>query len=522
MQKTSRFTKKLHVESLPTPPEGSHIFSWGELLYSTGHRISIPENYPLIGMLPVHKLVERTKLVEDHMLAILGSLPKKIQTNYRAPIWTRKAYTKMFEKFDYHPPLQDIKLRYPKEWNFATYATINEYKYMDGTRITPFEATTKNSDSTPGYPKFDFFKTEQDYLDAHGLQEYYEVWDLIKEPKFSKRPLWWTFLKVEPVKQEKLKNEDFRMIMCTDPVYTRIGARFEQHQNDLMKEHTTTNEGQVGWTPFKGGLHFTLKRLEKHPYIVETDWTRFDGTIPSELLRHIKTIRYFFLHPQYRTTDNYRRYKWYVDSLIDKYVLLPTGEVTIITKGNPSGQISTTTDNIMVNTFLTAFEWAYWQNKLGNDITCKGDPYGRYQKDVTMICYGDDRLMSVEDKPDPAHIIEMYKNVFGMWIKPDNFKITTSLEGTSFCGFTFRKVNGFWRGSVNVEKLLSTLVYPVKQLPDINALWTKLISLRLLTEYSDDDVKILLERAIYNVECAMRADGVEPPLLPVNFFTNLW
>ena len=54
-----------------------------------------------------------------------------------------------------------------------------------------------------------------------------------------------------------------------------------------------------------------------------------------------------------------RVYKWYCRNLVNRFVILPSGEVTLQNRGNPSGQISTTMDNNMINYWLQAFEFKY-------------------------------------------------------------------------------------------------------------------------------------------------------------------
>ena len=143
-------------------------------------------------------------------------------------------------------------------------------------------------------------------------------------------------------------------------------AGIDQHQNNLSKLHTETHAGQCGWCPFKGGFQKMCERLaSKDGTFVEFDWTRFDGTIPPALFKRIKMLRWQYICTEHR--QRYQHiYRWYVKNLMRRYVLLPSGEVTIQRKGNPSGQISTTIDNNMVNYWLQAFEFArvlYWAQR---------------------------------------------------------------------------------------------------------------------------------------------------------------
>nr|QKN88805.1 MAG: RNA-dependent RNA polymerase [Astroviridae sp.] len=422
----------------------------------------------------------------------------------------------MFEKFSYFEPDENIAENYSDCWNFAARACYEEYKYMLDSKLTPIISTQKNMESTPGFPKFLVYDSEIDYLDDCGNLEYVKIWENVP----TGRPIWWTFLKTETLKRKKIEQNDIRMIMCTDPVYTRYGAVFEEHQNKLMKERTETHQAQIGWCPFFGGLDSRLRRLEKHPIYIEMDWTRFDGTIPREVFLFVKELRYFFLEASAKTEDNFQRWSWYVDNLVYKTVLLPTGEVTQINTGNPSGQISTTTDNNMCNTFLTAFEIAYQQKC----ATGKVPTFKWYQENVEMICYGDDRLMSISSDVsyDPKLTIEMYKKVFGMWVKEENLKVSRTLQGLSFCGFTFARKDGRWIGVANHEKLLSSLVEPVKRLKDVQSLWTKLVSLRLMCDNSPKDVTDYLDRQIWRVESFCKKQGIDLPRLPASFFSLLW
>ncbi|QCO31431.1 RdRp [Passerine astrovirus 4] len=397
---------------------------------------------------------------------------------------------------------------------------MDEYSYMANSIILSPLQTEKNMESTPAFPKFILYNTEKDYIEDCGWREYIDVWNM--KPEERGVPLWWVFLKNETLKKKKIEDDDIRMIMCTDPVFTRFGAAFDQHQNTLMKEQTEQRQAQTGWTPFYGGLDLRLKRLEKnHDTFVELDWTRYDGTIPPELFWHIKQIRWFLHADEYKTPENKARYDWYVQNLIKKAALLPTGEVCVIPKGNPSGQISTTTDNNMVNTFLTAFEIGYFWKKYNGRVPTVQE----YRENVDSICYGDDRVLAFNSKHikyDPSEIPQLYKTVFGMWVKPENIKTSKTLQGLSFCGMTFVQVDGHWYGTPNVNKILSTIEHPVKRLPDIQSLWGKLVSLRILLEHADAEPRDYVDRQIYRVEQYAKQEGIKLPEVPSKFYRDIW
>lgn len=476
----------------------------------------MPDEYPVIATIPVNKLVERRTKVHDPLLSILTPWRQEV---YDSTTWTSKAYTKIFEKFDYGEACE-IEKEHTDLWDFATNVVLKEYAYMEGSIVLSPIQTEKNMESTPAFPKFLLYDSESDYVADKGWGEYIELWNMKQSDR--RRPLWWVFLKNEVLKKKKIADDDIRMIMCTDPTFTRFGAAFDQHQNSLMKGMTETHHAQVGWTPFFGGLDQRVKRLEtRGNQFVELDWTRYDGTIPVEVFSHIKNIRWHFHANEYKSWDNWQRYQWYVSNLINKVALLPTGEVTYIKKGNPSGQISTTVDNNMVNTFLTAFELAYLYKKQHGKIPTVKE----YYDNVDMLIYGDDRLLSVNRNfvtYEHELIPEMYKKIFGMWVKPENIKVSTKPEGLSFCGLTIIKKGPFYYGIPNVDKILSTLENPVRKLPDIQSLYGKLISLRILCEYADEDTRQYVEEQIYRVKEHCLAEGIDLPKVGPDFYKNIW
>lgn len=411
-------------------------------------------------------------------------MPKfKGDLEFAPTTWGPKAYLRSFEKFFYKHPMDNIAKKFPTEWAFATWALKREYSFMFDTTVIPMVATDKNMDSTPALPKAEYYKTELDYIEEFGYTKYIEEYNRILDGE-RPIPLWYLFLKKEILKKKKIDDSDIRQILCTDPCYCRIGLMFEQHQNELMKEKTHLRHGQCGWSPFEGGWDELMRRLIKpgNKYI-EMDWSRYDGTIPSEVFFHIKNIRFSMLSAEYKTKENRQLYQWYCKHLIDRYVILPSGEITKQTRGNPSGQVSTTMDNNMVNTFLQAFEFIHI-NKL--DIDTAKEKW----EDYDTIVYGDDRITSTPLCPHDykERVIEMYANIFGMWVKPENVRVTDTIVGLSFCGFT-DVFDGKYHLPVptNVSKLVASIVTPTKKLQDAESLYGKILSMKVLMHNLPDD-----------------------------------
>lgn len=426
-----------------------------------------------MGSLPIHRPILDYEVPDDPLVRLLPSNPPSQHVAYAPSVWGKRAYSKSFEKFFYAEPSDFFSL-YPDSVKFADRALMTHYHYLRDSRVMHITATEKNLDSTTAIPKSEHWPTEKDYLESNGWAPYLHEFARI-DAGAKPRVLWYLFLKKEILKREKIDAADIRQIVCSDPIYARIGAALEQDQNNRMKKNTHISSGQCGWTPFKGGFEHRCRRLASKPgTYIELDWTRFDGTIPMSLFLHIKSLRWRFMQKDHK--ERYRHvYAWYCKNLAKRYVCLPSGEITIQTRGNPSGQISTTMDNNMINYWLQAFEYHY----MGCDLA--------QWPDYDTLVYGDDRLTRHPCIPPnySERVVEMYKHVFGMWVKPEKVKLSKTLVGLSFCGFTI--TSDYQPIPSAPYKLLAGLVSPCRDVPDLDSFHGKLLCYQILAHYLDDD-----------------------------------
>ncbi|UMO75769.1 MAG: ORF1ab [Zhejiang mamastrovirus 4] len=465
----------------------------------------VPDGYPVYCNLPVNRPICDYNIPDEPLLGILP--PAQSEFEYAPTVWGPEAFAKSFEKFDY-APYCDFEKDYPECTQFADWAWRVHHNYLEDTKVIHISATEKNLDSTPAYPKMLDYDTEEDFLDEHGWDPYVSAFSAI-DRGYDPDVLWYCFLKKEILKKKKIEDSDIRQIVCADPIYARIGACFEQHQNHLTKLHTEEKSGQCGWSPFNGGFTRLCQRLESKPGVfVELDWTRFDGTIPAPLLKRIKKLRFSMLCTEHQ--ERYQHiYKWYVKNLLNRYVMMPSGEVTKQTRGNPSGQISTTIDNNMVNIWLQAFEFCWFFG-----------PDKELWRDYDTIVYGDDRLTRYPILPENyrERVIALYKNVFGMWIKPEKVKVSETLEGLTFCGFTVGPDRLPY--PTDEEKLYAGLVTPARKLPDVTALHGKLLSLQLLMHnHPNSAFKDYIDKCL--AETARHAEDL-PARLTERQMDRLW
>lgn len=413
-------------------------------------------------------------------------------------VWGPQAFTKSFEKFDYAPPSNFFE-QYPEFCKFADWAFYKQYGFLEDSRVIHVSATEKNQDSTPAYPKMLDYDTEADFLEANGWSPYVsEISRIMSGAK--PKVLWYLFLKKEVIKVDKIADSDIRQILCSDPIYVRIGAVLEGHQNQLMKNNTEKTHGQCGWTPMEGGFTSRMKRLisKGNAHFIEFDWTRFDGTIPSDLIRHIKKLRWSLVNAEQRRKYQ-KLHDWYVENLVNRTVLLPSGEVTEQHRGNPSGQFSTTMDNNMINTWLQAFEFAYFHG-----------PNKQLWMNYDTLVYGDDRLSTTPLIPDNyvERVVLMYKDVFGMWVKPEKVKISNTIVGLSFCGFTVDE--NLEPIPTQPDKLMASLLKPASKLPDLESLHGKLLCYQLLSAFLPEEhpFKVYVESCLAATSRQLRDSGL--------------
>nr|BAX00264.1 ORF1ab [Porcine astrovirus 5]BAX00267.1 ORF1ab [Porcine astrovirus 5] len=493
-------------KNLPTDPSGwgreeISLHYWLSMLQEPKPRFLVHPDFPLVGFLPINRPLYDASRPRDPLLGLLP--PISVETGYAPATWGPQAFINSFEKFQYAQP-PDFVAKNPQAHQFALSKLRAHYSFLQGTAVIPITATDKETNSTPAYPKNIVFRKESDFLDHFGWGAYV---DELKHLQY-KPVLWYLFLKKEILKESKIQAADIRQILCADPIYGRIGLMFDQQQNVRVKERTHDKSSQVGWTPFFGGFQQRIQRLASTGarYWVEVDWTRYDGTIPQQLLRIIRQVRWEFLDDVYKTAENRKLYEWYVHNLLNRYVLLPSGEVTFQDRGNPSGQVSTSVDNGMVNYYLQAYEHYVLNGPDG-------------WEDTDTLIYGDDRLSVTNFPPDPEELINFYHDYFGMWVKKENIKVQETPVGLSFCGFTITE--DLKPCLQRPMKLLASILTPVTKLRDPEVLYGKLLSMLILSHNDPPDSP--LRRYVRRCVDILRARvGSDLPVFSDRILSYLW
>nr|AVM87153.1 ORF1b [Wenling rattails astrovirus 4] len=421
--------------------------------------------------------------------AVLGLVD---ETNYGPSHWTTEAYNNIFEKFNYADANDEQLLE-------AQEVLFHEYDYMVGRGVVSFIDVDKNADSHPGYPARYIYEKEAEMIAEMGLEEYEHFKVCFEKSDYN--PLWYGFLKSETMKREKIDRQDIRLIACAPAQYTRLGATYEMKPNCALKRRTNTKQAQVGWRPIEGGFNRVIKRFDQCTWMMEMDWTRYDGTIPTKVWDAVNQYRIAAIATTPRERKIYAKYR---ASLSDRMTVLPTGDLVHMTKGNPSGQYSTSVDNCMCQTLLTFYETRDWIiHSTGETPTVKQV----FDSHVT-VSYGDDRLTGWTDHGDYAYcfpptkdwLVNYYKTKFGMWVKPENIRIQQERVGLSFCGMTVKEGNNGYVPIFRSPKLLSALATPSREVATLEELEAKVVSLAHLTAWDDTHEARQIRQGLHTLE----------------------
>lgn len=405
------------------------------------------------------------------------SLGMDNDTAYAPTSWSFKAYANIFEKFNYADPVKHD----PEAWNIAKELAYLEYAYMRGSKHTPFPLTAKNPDSTPGIPAMFEYDCEKDMVECEGLDCYHHALEELDNGKLDF--LWYGFLKNEVIKREKVEKEDIRLICCAPAVYCRIGAYFEQEMNNRMKERCYEREAKVGWSPFGSDFNELMDEMNQNHEFMELDFTRYDGTIPDFVWSEVNNIRLSCY-----SGDHKNAYVNYRSNLHHRKMVLATGDMVVIDRGNPSGQYSTSPDNCIAHTLICAYLFTMWWKECSGEYPSIEDLNGFYR----LFSYGDDHLsgFNLENKwavetPKKDWMILNAKEHLGMWIKPENIKTSKTLVGLTFCGLTIIRKGKRWVGRYKADKIFASIVDPAQKVETLEDMGAKISSALLLTVHDN-------------------------------------
>nr|AVM87166.1 ORF1ab [Huanan hylidae astrovirus] len=372
--------------------------------------------------------------------------------------WTELAYRKTLDKHKFFEPDAQVDVT---AWEQATMEVLKIFDALGQSDVLNWDQVEKPLETSPGYPLLIDYDASWRVYEKHP-----DICDLAWRDMVNSFSYWWyVFLKQEQVRTEKVNNGDIRAIYCQPDPIARCQARFDQDFNAKCKKNGLQHGICVGMNPFSD-TDAMVRLLGQPNYFVDKDWKRFDGTIPACVMLHIRYLRWKNLKPRYQTEENWKVFQNITMNIVFKYLVHPTGEWWYVEKGNPSGQMSTSIDNCLVNIFIS--------NYLS---------FAVYGKAVhSIMVYGDDTLQGYMQDPDLEQEQDVAKRTFGMWLPIEESKVSTEPVGLAFCGYYITRKNGRYIPEYKPDRILANIWRPVntkgKQNRDI--LFSQLVSAVLL------------------------------------------
>lgn len=328
-------------------------------------------------------------------------------------------------------------------------------------RVLGFDEVEKPEETSPGFPvMLQYSESWKVYRDYPWLV--HEVWE---DLSCGLSYWWYVFLKQEQLRSTKVDNEDIRAIYCQPDPVARCQARFDQDLNRKIKKDGLRSGIAVGMNPFVD-TDALVRHLKEPNYYVERDWKRYDGTIPAAVLYLVRYLRWQNLRGEYKTQENWNVYSTITHNLIHKNLVHPTGETYHVRKGNPSGQMSTSIDNCLVNIFVTSYV----------HYVVYGKPY------FSLCVYGDDTLLGYTNEPKVEAEAEVAMRTFGMSLPSESVRVSDTPSGLTFCGYVIGYKAGRWIPLYKPDRILANLWRPVnnQKKEDEGMLYSQLVSATLL------------------------------------------
>nr|AVM87158.1 ORF1ab [Wenling pterygotrigla hemisticta astrovirus] len=447
----------------------------GDPLFQVGqaHKLIQPHHedfpVPVLGRLPIGRAIEKLEPVTCKVTRRYLDLDLPEVKEYVPAVWSSGAYAKSFEKYTW-----SVSSKFSSEAHEYAIEYLDEaFAHCRNYRAIPLDETNKPTDTSPGYPWCLKYPTERELHEArpHLLRETYL---LMMANEY--RCMWYCFLKNEMLKLSKVTEQDIRGVCIPDVCFSRVQLMLDQHLNQLIKSKPVRSPSAIGFSPFYGTGDLLKRLFEVYPHIYEQDFKRFDGTIPERLFLLIREWRYGIMFPddQMKYKDLMRNIDW---NLMHRATVLPTQLVVEVTQGNPSGQVSTSTDNTLINVYMAAYvQW------LLGDLNWR------------VLAFGDDRILGRTKYVDPEVEAKLVLDHFGMQLPAQKMKLFDRFEGVTFCGGTYQTIKGHCVPVFNGNKIVASLQNPHTAVKNVDTLWGKLFSAYLLLYWSD--LRFNLRRAL--------------------------
>lgn len=362
-----------------------------------------------------------------------------------------------------HPPVKVADTSVQK-WAEDQIVEMLELNKVYST-VLPLDQVEWNFTATPGFGIRDNYKTKGDFLlqNRNSIDEY---WNQAHELDYES--LWKLSGKNEFLPWKKIYADDQRCFEIPDTYKLSFDLRCVQSFNKRMIAAVEDLPIKVGTSFQRGGLHRLLSELErKYEKFGMGDIQKWDKNYLALLRLSCKRIRLRMFRVQKedgsfievsandpRYLDYQKRLDWIYKTSINTPIICPWGQVLRILDFMKSGDANTTTDNSIGHLML---ELMYIKTFLPN-VSNWREAFEVYYPNL----YSDDYIFAVQGSAGEflsrLSTRQEFLSRWGFKLKEEDDQVQDNLEGLTFLGATFRKVDGVWLPAYDSDRIVSSLV----------------------------------------------------------------
>ena len=187
---------------------------------------------------------------------------------------------------------------------------------------------------------------------------------------------------------------------------------FESQYARPLTEHLATHFANIATGKDPGTINGYMMRWNSKPHWICIDYSKYDSTVQSWLIKEAFDIIKLFFDKQYHAELD-----WIMDNFINLPILMPDGELVWAHKGIKSGSYFTQVVGSIINAYMVL---SFLMHKNG----CNKEKVMNELFDVhfpgraTFMCMGDDNIIFTYTKIDEHELAEFMKETFGIEVSP--------------------------------------------------------------------------------------------------------
>lgn len=201
-----------------------------------------------------------------------------------------------------------------------------------------------------------------------------------------------------------------RLVWCIDAATVLVEAMFAR---PLMDETFKSVKQYAGGKPDED-ISLELRKWNKYFWLC-LDFSQFDGTIPSWLIKDMFTIL-----KQYFDKKHWWILDWICDKFINTTIIMPDGRIYQKHKGIPSGSYFTQIIGSMCNMqMILTYMYSLHGEKIHEEMNMFDKRLSRNKKYYCFMVMGDDNIVFTRTRINKKHLSTYMAHNFGVKVHPD-------------------------------------------------------------------------------------------------------